>query len=158
MPAKSRKSTKKPAKSTPRIAESKAPSAPAPTPPPALGTSAPIKLAPGTVLKKLDRAGDVRCECTVEAGGFRYDGKLYPSISAAAAAAAKVIGRAGSSFNGNVFWGVAKPSRRDLAHRLDHLWQRYTSTATALLNTDGAEKAASVERLREHLAEFKALV
>ena len=155
MPAKSRKSTKKPAKSNTRVA---APSAPAPAPTPALGTSAPVRLAPGTVLKKLDRAGAVRCECTVEVDGFRVDDKLYPSISAAAAAAAKAIGRAGTSFNGNVFWGVAKPSRRDLAQRLDHLWQRYTSTATALLNADGAEKNASVERLREHLAQLKALV
>lgn len=45
---KSRKTIKKPTKTT------KPDAAPA--------------LVPGTVLKKLDRAGKVRCECTVEAG------------------------------------------------------------------------------------------
>ena len=148
MPAKKSKSTKKPAKNS---------TAPTAAPAPA-ASPAPATLAPGTVLKKLDREGKVRCECTVEADGFRFEGKLYSSISAAAAAAAKSLGLAGTSFNGHVFWGLAKPSGRDLAHRLDGLWQRYTTAATALLKADGADKAGNVDRVRQHLAQLKALV
>jgi len=148
MPTKKSKS-KKPAKST----VAAAPAATTPAPSPALAA-----LTPGTVLKKLDRTGAVRCECTVEADGFRFEGKLYSSISAAAVAAAKSLGLAGTSFNGYVFWGLAKPSGRDLAHRLDGLWQRYASAATALLKADGADKAANVDRVRQHLAQLKALV
>ena len=147
MPAKKTKS-KKAAKST---------TAAAPTPAPA-PSPAPATLTPGTVLKKLDREGKVRCECTVEAEGFRFDGKLYSSISAAAVAAAQSLGLAGTSFNGYVFWGLAKPSGRDPAHRLDGLWQRYTSAATALLKADGADKAANVDRVRQHLAQLKEMV
>lgn len=147
MPAKKSKS-KKPVKSTVAAA---APPAPAPS-------SAPATLTPGTVLEKLDCTGAVRCECTVEADGFRFDGKLYGSISAAAVAAAKSLGLAGTSFNGYVFWGLAKPSGRDLAHRLDGLWQRYTTAATALLKADGADKAVNVDRVRQHLAQLKTLV
>ena len=148
MPAKSRKS-KKTAKSTCTEAATTAA---------ATAPSATAMLAPGTVLKKLDRAGAVRCECTVDAEGFRYDGKLYPSISSAAAAAATALGLSGASFNGYVFWGLAKPSGRDLAHRLDGLWQRYTTAATALLKADGADKAANVDRVRQHLAQLEVLL
>ena len=147
MPAKSRKSTKKTPKTKATI--------PAPTP---TAAAAPAVLAPGTVLKKLDRHGAVRCECTVEADGFRYDGKLYSSISAAAAAAAKALGLSGTSFNGHVFWGITKPGARDPLRRLDHLWQRYTNAASALLKADGAEKASGLERVRQHVAQIKALV
>jgi len=150
MAAKNRKSTKKQSKRVTNAATA----APAPAPSPAPSTA----LAPGAVLKKLDRTGAVRCECTVEADGFRYDGKLYSSISAAAAAAAKTLGLAGTSFNGHVFWGLAKPSGRDLAHRLDGLWQRYANAATALLKADGADKAANLDRVRQHLAQLKALM
>jgi uncharacterized membrane protein len=48
--------------------------------------------APGTLLQKRDRHGAVRCECTVEADGIRYAGKIYKSLSAAAMAAAKDLG------------------------------------------------------------------
>ncbi len=147
MPAKKTKS-KKPAKNA---------TAAAPTPAPAASPT-PATPTPGTVLKKLDREGKVRCECIVEADGFRFDGKLYSSISAAAVAAAKSLGLAGTSFNGYVFWGLAKPSGRDLAHRLDGLWQRYASAATALLKADGADRAANLDRVRQHLAQLKEMV
>ena len=143
MPAKKSKS-KKPAKPT-------AATAPAPA-------TTPATLAAGTVLKKLDRAGAVRCECTVEPDGFRYEGKLYPSISAAAAAAAKTLGLNGRSFNGFVFWGLAKPSGRDLAQRLDGLWRRYANAAMTLLKSDGEEKVAGLERIRQHAAQLQALL
>src|SRR2546426_5266846 len=52
----------------------------------------PAALVPGTVLRKLDRKGKTRCECTVEAEGYRYKGTVYGSLSGAAAAAAKDVG------------------------------------------------------------------
>ena len=136
MPAKSRKTTRKPRK-------------PAPPPP-----AAPPALTPGTFLRKADREGKVRCECTVEAGGFRYEGKLYNSLSGAAAAAAKDLKLSGTSFNGYVFWGL-KPSGRDPLHRVEHLWQRYSIAAAQLLK--GPERTAALERLRQHAAQIKAI-
>jgi Protein of unknown function (DUF2924) len=140
MAAKSRKTTKKPAKAA-KV-----------TPAPA------VTLVPGTVLRKLDRAGKVRCECTVEAGGYKYDGKLYGSLSGAAAAAAKKLALTGKSFNGYVFWGLKQPGGRDALHRVKHLWQRYAGAATALLKTENPEKAPALECLRQHAAQLKALV
>ena len=52
--------------------------------PVATGPQVPV----GTKLQKLDRQGEVRCECTVEEGGFRYGKTVFRSLSAAAAAAA----------------------------------------------------------------------
>ena len=101
-------------------------------------------LVPGTVLKKLDRKGKTRCECTVEADGYRYRGTVFTSLSAAAGAAAKDIGLKGKSFNGYVFWGLAKPGRVGGLDRLEHLWNRYSSAAVGLLKS--AEKAAALER------------
>src|SRR4051812_39789205 len=99
-------------------------------------------LAPGTVLKKLDRAGKTRCELTVEAGGYKYKSTVYSSLSAAAAAAAKDLGLSGTSFNGYVFWGLTKPGG-DAVSRLEHLWQRYSNAAVQLAS--GPEKAATLE-------------
>ena len=150
MAAKNRKSTKKQSKRVTNAATA----APAPAPSPAPSTA----LAPGAVLKKLDRTGAVRCECTVEPDGFRYDGKLYSSLSSAAAAAAKTIGLSGTSFNGWVFWQVAQPGGRDPLHRLDGLWQRYTLAATALLKADAAERVSGLEHIRQHVAQLEALL
>jgi hypothetical protein len=63
------------------------------------------------VLKKLDRSGAVRCECKVTETGFRYNGEDYRSLSAAAMAAAKDLGIAGSQ-NGFLFWGIIKQKSR----------------------------------------------
>jgi hypothetical protein len=41
----------------------------------------PAALAPGTVLRKLDRNGNTRCECTVEGEGYRDKGIVYGSLS-----------------------------------------------------------------------------
>lgn len=54
----------------------------------------------GTVLRKQDRHGKVRCECVVEEGGFRYAGTVYRSLSAAAVAAARDLGLRTTSANG----------------------------------------------------------
>jgi Protein of unknown function (DUF2924) len=128
MPAKSRKTTKKPAKAA------------KPTPAPA------VALVPGTVLRKLDRAGKVRCECTVEAGGYRYEGKVYGSLSGAAAAAAKKLQLTGKSFNGYVFWGLKQPGgrERDSPRRapLAALQQRRSRAAENRRSREGAGPGA----------------
>src|SRR5262249_7360062 len=67
--------------------------------------------APGTLLQKRDRHGAVRCECTVEADGIRYAGKLYRSLSSAALAAAKDLGLTNKTQNGFIFWGITKVPR-----------------------------------------------
>lgn len=59
---------------------------------------------PGTVIQKRDRQGNVRCECTVEADGVRYNDTLYRSLSAAAMAATKDLGLGGRTANGFTFW------------------------------------------------------
>jgi hypothetical protein len=115
-------------------------------------------MAWGTVLRKLDRAGKVRCECSVEAGGYKYDGTLYGSLSGAAAAAASKLQLAGKSFNGYVFWGLKQPGGRDALHRVEHLWQRYASSVAALLKTDSPEKVTALQRVRQHAGQLKALV
>jgi hypothetical protein len=89
MPSRPLKTTKKPTKAA--------------SPTTAKLPAAPLALTPGTVLRKTDRAGKVRCECTVDTEGFRYKGKLYSSLSGAAAAAAKDLGLSGTWFNGYTF-------------------------------------------------------
>jgi hypothetical protein len=67
--------------------------------------------APGTVLKKLDRHGAVRCECKVTDAGIVYKGETFRSLSAAAMAAAKDLGTKGA-VNGFLFWGLIKQKSR----------------------------------------------
>src|SRR2546422_549131 len=92
-----------------KTAKRKAPKATKPQP---TSKTEPPSLVPGTVLRKLDRKGKTRCECTVEAEGYRYKGTVYGSLSGAAAAAAKDVGLSGTSFNGYVFWGLTRPGFR----------------------------------------------
>ena len=93
--------------------------------------------AVGTVIQKRDRHGAIRCECTVEPGGIRYSGTLYRSISSAALAAAKDLGRRNQSENGYVFWGLVKPSRLagDPIPAFERAWERYLVRAEALVRT-----------------------
>ena len=106
------------------MAKSKKPAAkPAPKQTPKVPAATPV-LTPGTLIKKLDRAGKTRCECVVEAGGYRYKGTVHASLSGAAAAAAKDLGLSGTSFNGYVFWGLSKPGRATALDRLEHVWNR----------------------------------
>jgi hypothetical protein len=63
----------------------------------------------GTAIKKLDRAGKVRCTCTVTAEGIEYKGKSYGTLSGAAVAAAKDLGLTCLKINGFVFWNLIKP-------------------------------------------------
>jgi hypothetical protein len=91
--------------------------------------------APGTLLQKRARHGAVRCECTVEADGVRYAGKIYKSLSAAAMAAAKDLGLTNKTQNGFVFWGLSKPPRQpsDPLVALERAWERYQGQVLALL-------------------------
>lgn len=66
---------------------------------------------PGTVIRKLDRQGNARCECVVEDEGIRYNGRLYRSLSAAALVATKDLGTPMRSVNGFAWWGIVKPAR-----------------------------------------------
>jgi len=66
---------------------------------------------PGTVLQKRDRQGAVRCECTVETDGVRYRDALFPSLSAAAMAAARDLGLGSKTQNGFAFWGLGRRSK-----------------------------------------------
>ena len=135
-----------------KTAKGKATKAAKPQPTPKAESAA---LVPGTVLRKPDRKGKTRCECTVEAEGYRYKGTVYGSLSGAVAAAAKDLRLSGKSFNGYVFWGLTKPGRATALDRLEHLWNRYSSAAVAMLK--GAQKGAALERLKQHQAQMKAV-
>ena len=66
----------------------------------------------GTVIKKVDRHGAVRCHCTVVEDGIRYKGRVFGSLSGAAMAAAQDLGLKNKTQNGFTFWGLTKPSRK----------------------------------------------
>jgi len=108
---------------------------------------------PGTVLRKVDRQGNTRCECTVDADGIRYGGKLYRSLSAAATAAAADLEVKGAQ-NGYVFWGLSRPARagEDPLTRLQKSWDRYQACARSVIATAAAERkaelVAAIERHR----------
>ena len=108
---------------------------------------------PGTVLRKVDRQGNARCECTVEADGIRYGGKLYRSLSAAATAAAADLEVKGAQ-NGYVFWCLSRPTRagEDPLTRLQKSWDRYQACARSVIATAPAERkhelVAAIERHR----------
>ena len=103
----------------------------------------------GTKLIKRDRHGRVRAECEVVDGGFRYDGKTYTSLSAAASAAAVSLGGQ-KSVNGWVFFGLAKPARpmKDEAAWLRKVAARYEERAATLLKRSD-DLAASADLKRE---------
>lgn len=61
----------------------------------------------GTVIRKHDRHGNVRCKCKVEKHGIRYNGTLYRSLSGAAMAAATDLGLESPTQNGFTFWALA---------------------------------------------------
>lgn len=95
----------------------------------------------GTVLRKVDRHGATRCEATVEADGFRYDGTLYKSLSGAAMAAAKDLGLGDTAQNGFVFWSLVKPAARasDPIAALEHAWGRFHAKAAGLFASTSDE-------------------
>jgi len=92
----------------------------------------------GTVIEKRDRHGQVRCACTVEDGGIRYNGTLYRSLSAAAMAAAADLELTNKTQNGYTFWGLSKPPRApsDPMEALDRAWTRYHGKVAAIVKDD----------------------
>ncbi len=117
--------------------------------------------APGTVLQKRDRHGAVRCECTVEAGGIRYVGNVYRSLSSAAMAAAKDLGLNNKTQNGFTFWGLSKPPRRssDPLEALERAWERYHGNVAALVKAGVTEENRSkvVATIRKHAQVIESL-
>ncbi len=94
--------------------------------------------AAGTILSRTVEGR--RCECRVEADGFRYAGELYESLSAAAAAAARDVGRSPSQ-NGFVFWGVVQPSAaHNPATSVAARWKHYETAVRRALERPGAEE------------------
>lgn len=123
--------------------------------PATLRTPDPRLPAPGTLLQKRDRHGAVRCECTIEADGIHYAGKVYRSLSAAAMAAAKDLGLTNRTANGFVFWGVSKPPRKagDPLVALERAWERYHGNVAALVKervTD-QNRAAVLSTIQKHV-------
>lgn len=119
---------------------------------------------PGTVIEKRDRAGNVRCKCTVETDGIRYEGKVYRSLSAAAMAAAKDLGIGGRSQNGYTFWGLSKPPRPagNPLEALGRAWERYHERATSVVagTTDENREQVrdSLEKHAKAIAELRGRV
>jgi hypothetical protein len=132
-------------KKAPKKVRAAKPASDASAAPAAPGTPDPRLPPVGTVLKKIDRHGTVRCECTVEEGGFRYAGEFYRSLSAAAMAAAKDLGLQNKTQNGWAFWSITKPTRRpsDPLGALERLWERYHGSAEALVKQSVAEEDRS---------------
>ena len=135
------------------------------------GTSAPTAAKPGpdprmpavgTKIQKLDRRGDVRCECTVKKDGILYAGKTYKSLSAAAVAAAKVLKLGGKTQNGYTFWGLSKPPRNsaDVLEALGRAWERYAKVVNGMEDSITADNWEEVHAaIKDHatkIAEMKA--
>lgn len=145
----------------PAVAEHAAPAKIATAAPAAPQTPNPRLPAPGTLLQKRDRHGAVRCECTVEADGIRYAGKVYKSLSAAAMAAAKDLGLTNKTQNGFVFWGLSKPPRKpgDPLAQLERAWERYHGNVAALVKkgiTD-ANRATVLTTIKKHVQTIESL-
>lgn len=117
--------------------------------------------APGTLLQKRDRHGAVRCECTVEADGIRYAGKVFKSLSATAMAAAKDLGLTNKTQNGFVFWGLSKPPRQpsDPLVAIERAWERYHGNVEALVK-DGVtdeNRAKVLTTIKKHVQTIESL-
>ena len=116
----------------------------------------------GTILTKRTATGVVRCECEVVEGGFLYEGKLYRSISAAAAAAARDLGLESKAQNGYTFWGLSQPGRRasDDTSPLARAWERYYARLRELVQAAGTdEERDCVSTLaRRHRLELSSLL
>jgi hypothetical protein len=108
----------------------------------------------GTVIEKVDRYGNLRCKCTVEADGIRYNRRLYSSISAAAMAASKDLGLKNTTQNGYTFWGITKPRRpaADRKEGVTRAWERYTGQISAWVQEGGTgdDRAQIAAMLHQH--------
>jgi hypothetical protein len=100
----------------------------------------------GTVIKKRDRHGQVRCECKVVESGIRYKGRDFTSLSGAAMAAADDLGLKNKTQNGYVFWGLTKPGRKleDPVGALGKSFGRHHSLATVVTSRTTDENRAAI--------------
>lgn len=116
----------------------------------------------GTLIEKKDRAGKVRCSCTVlEDGRIEYDGKKFASISAAALAAARDLGLTNKTFNGFVFWGLSKPSRPvvDPVEAINAIGARFLERAKSILAAcDAKAQVDAVAALSEHAKKLDGVI
>jgi hypothetical protein len=106
----------------------------------------------GTVIKKVDRYGDVRCECTITQGGVEYNGKVYRSISAAAMAAARDLGLENKTQNGYTFWGLEPARTSNLVAAMGLKGRRFQEAAGAAVSGVTAENR---EQLRAELTKHR---
>jgi hypothetical protein len=102
--------------------------------------------AVGTVIKKRDRHGQVRCECKVVETGIRYKGRDFTSLSGAAMAAADDLGLKNKTQNGFVFWGLTKPTRKleDPVDALGKSFGRYQNLAALVTSRATDENRAAI--------------
>jgi hypothetical protein len=111
----------------------------------------------GTVIRKLDRHGAVRCEVEVVEGGFEYKGEFFKSLSGAACAAAKDLGIHGQ-VNGFVFFGIVKQDAkaRNPVQAIERVWDRYNARVKAIAGAglDAGTKKQVAELLEEHRAKI----
>ncbi len=105
----------------------------------------------GTVIKKVDRHGAVRCQCTVVEDGIRYKGRVFRSLSGAAMAAAQDLGLENKTQNGFTFWGLVKPSRKldDPETALKKASDRYQKLAAAAVKVATDKNRAQVRAVLE---------
>lgn len=100
----------------------------------------------GTVIRKRDRHGEVRCECKVVEAGIRYKGHDYTSLSGAAMAAAKDLGLKNKTQNGWVFWGLTKPGKKleDPVGALGKSFGRHHNLAMLVISRATDESRAAI--------------
>jgi hypothetical protein len=105
----------------------------------------------GTVIKKVDRHGAVRCQCTVVEDGIRYKGRVFGSLSGAAMAAATDLGLRNKTQNGFTFWGLVKPSRKldDPEAELTKASERFQKSAAAAIKAANDERRPQVRTALE---------
>ena len=115
----------------------------------------------GTVIKKVDRHGAVRCQCTVVEGGIRYKGRVFRSLSGAAMAAATDLGLKNKTQNGFAFWGITKPTRKltDPVGALKKSAKRFHGVASAVTLAATDHNRAKIRAgLEEHKASIENLL
>ena len=111
------------------------------------GAAPEARLPPvGTVIKKRDRHGQVRCECKVVETGIRYKGRDFTSLSGAAMAAAKDLDLKNKTQNGWVFCGLTKPGRKleDPVGALGKSFSRHHNLATLVTSRSTDESRAAI--------------
>lgn len=147
----SKKQTKKTESKKGQAKSKKARGTAAPAAPSAEGASqsaAPDSRLPpvGTIIKKVDRHGRVRCQCTVVEEGIRYKGRDFTSLSGAAMAAAKDLDLKNKTQNGWVFWGLTKPARKleDPVDALGKSFGRYRNLAALVTSRATDETRAAI--------------